>query len=168
MRPLAARVRRTIRRHGLIPRGGRVVVAVSGGPDSVALLHLLLELGREGDLEVAAVAHFNHQLRGAASDRDEGFCRRLAASLSLAFTTESADVAAAARHDRISIEQAGHRLRYAFYDRAAARHRADRVAVGHTRDDQAETVLLRLLRGAGPEGLAGVHPRAGCVGGAGR
>lgn len=163
MRPLAARVRRTIRRHGLISRGGRVVVAVSGGPDSVALLHLLLELGREGDVEVAAVAHFNHRLRGAASDQDEEFCRRLASSLSLAFTTESADVAAAARHDRVSIEQAGHRLRYAFYDRAAARHQADRVAVGHTRDDQAETVLLRLLRGAGPEGLAGMHPRAGCV-----
>jgi tRNA(Ile)-lysidine synthase len=163
MHPLVTRVRRTIRRHDLIPRGGRVVVAVSGGSDSVALLHLLRALGAEGDLRVAAVAHFNHRLRGAASDEDEAFCRRLAALWAMPFVADGTDVAAAAAADRTSIELAGRRLRYAFFDRAAAAHAADRVAVGHTRDDQAETVLLRLLRGAGPEGLAAIHPRAGPI-----
>lgn len=163
MHALLARVRRTIRRGALVPRGARVLVAVSGGSDSVALLHLLLELQPDGGFTVAALAHLNHRLRGAAADADEAYCRALAGSLGLSVIVEGRDVAAAARDGRVSVEHAGHRLRHEFFARAAAACGADRVALGHTRDDQAETFLLRLLRGAGPAGLAAMHPRAGSI-----
>ncbi|MGH7947912.1 MAG: tRNA lysidine(34) synthetase TilS, partial [Candidatus Binataceae bacterium] len=129
----------------------------------MALLHLMLELQRQGDLRVAGVAHLNHQLRGSASDHDEAFCRTVAGSLLLPIVVEGVDVAAAARQARHSIEQTARRLRYAFLHRAATALAADRIAIGHTRNDQAETFLLRVLRGAGPVGLAGIRPCAGIV-----
>jgi tRNA(Ile)-lysidine synthase len=140
-----------------------VIVAVSGGSDSVALLCVLRELQQQGEVTVAAVAHFNHRLRGAASDEDEAFVRALATSVSLPVVVDTADVAGVARIERTSLEQAGRRLRYEFLGRAAASFSTERVAVGHTRDDQAETVLMRLVRGAGPVGMAGIHPRAGLI-----
>ena len=161
--PLRERVLRTIRQHALIPDGGRVVVAVSGGSDSVALVHILHELATDGAFELVGLAHFNHQLRGAAADEDEAFCRKLAAARSLPLDVESADVRTLARTRRTSIENAARQARYAFLERAASRARADRVAVGHTRNDQAETFLLRLVRGAGPRGLAGIYPRVGLI-----
>ena len=139
------------------------MVALSGGSDSVALLYLMHDLQRDGDFSVVGVAHLNHQLRGAESDQDETLCRKIAASLSLPIVVESFDVAAAAHQARRSIEQTARRLRYEFLHRAAASLGADRIAVGHTRNDQAETFLLRLLRGAGPVGLAGIRPRSGIV-----
>ena len=156
-------VLRTIRQYALIPDGGRVVVAVSSGSDSVALVHILHELATAGAFELVGLAHFNHQLRGAAADEDEAFCRELAAARSLPLDVESADVRTLARTRRTSIEDAARQARYAFLERAASRARADRVAVGHTRNDQAETFLLRLVRGAGPRGLAGIYPRAGLI-----
>jgi len=156
-------VRRTIRRHEMLPRGGRVVVALSGGPDSVALLHLLRDLESADELVVAGLAHFNHQLRGAASDGDEQFCRDLATALSLPIEVGRADVRTIACHERRSIEDAARRLRYAFLREAAARLAADAIAIGHSREDQAETFLLRLLRGAGTRGLGAIRPKAGIV-----
>jgi tRNA(Ile)-lysidine synthase len=160
---LTDRVLRTIRRHDLIPRGSRVAVAVSGGPDSMALAYVLNDLQRTGGYTLAGLAHFNHQLRGAAAEADERFCRGVAAGIGLPIDVESADVAARAAEWAVSIEAAGRRARYEFFERAAGRLAADRVAVGHTRNDQAETFLLRLLRGAGPRGLGGIHPRAGAI-----
>jgi tRNA(Ile)-lysidine synthase len=159
---LLAAVRRTIRRHQMVPRGGRVAVALSGGPDSVALLHLMRELERSGDVILAGIAHFNHQLREAAAE-DEQFCRDLAAALDLPIAVGSADVRTAARESKQSIEDTARRLRYAFLHQASASFGADAIAVGHTRDDQAETVLLRMVRGAGTRGLASIRPRAGSV-----
>lgn len=158
---LTGSVLRTIRRHGMLPPGGRVAVAVSGGPDSVALLHLLRALEVEGELVVAGAAHFNHRLRGEAADGDEAFCRELAASFGLPFEVGSGDVTALARLEKRSIEDAARRMRYEFLAQAAARLRADAVAIGHSRDDQAETFLLRLLRGSGTRGLGAIRPRAG-------
>ena len=143
------RVRKTITRYNMLPRGGRIAVAVSGGPDSVCLLHVLVELARSFEVSLA-VAHLNHQLRGAESDDDENFVAGLAASLGLPFHRAAADVAAV--HD--NLEQAGRRARRDFF----AGLTADRIALGHTRDDQAETVLFRLLRGSGLRGLAGIYP----------
>jgi tRNA(Ile)-lysidine synthase len=160
---LSQRVLRSIRRHALLPRGGRVLVALSGGPDSVALVHLLLELQADGDLTVAGLAHFNHQLRGIDADADETFCRAMADTLGLPFDVGRADVAAAARDAGRSIEDVARELRYAFLERAADRSSADAIAVGHSLDDQAETFLLRLVRGAGARGLAAILPRAGRV-----
>ena len=163
MDPLATRVLVSVRRQELIPPGGRVVVAVSGGGDSVALLLLLAELAKQDAVELAGVAHFNHRLRPPASDEDERLCRDLAARFSLPFVVESADVAAMARSERISVEHAGHRVRHAFFGRVAGRLGACRVALGHTIDDQAETYLLRLLRGAGAAGFSAIRPRIGLV-----
>ena len=160
---LIERVRLTIRRHALLARGGRVLVALSGGPDSVALAHLLLELQADGELAVAGLAHFNHQLRGAEADADEAFCREMAAALELPIDVGCADVRAAAREAGRSVEDEARERRYAFFEEAAGRLGADAIAVGHSLDDQAETFLLRLTRGSGSRGLAGILPRAGRV-----
>ena len=155
---LGERVLDTIRRHALVPRGDRVVVALSGGSDSVALLRLLRELADAGELVVAGVAHLNHGLRDAAH-ADEQFCRALAAEIGVAFRSDLVDVRALAERLHTSLEDAGRRARYELFARVATELGADVVATGHTRDDQAETFLLRLIRGAGPRGLAGIHPR---------
>ncbi|MCE2539077.1 MAG: tRNA lysidine(34) synthetase TilS [Acidobacteria bacterium] len=163
MSPLAHRVRQSLEREALLPTGARVLVACSGGGDSVALGALLCELAPVASWSVAGLLHVNHRLRGAVSDEDEAFCRDVAATLGVPVTVERVDVAARARAERISIEAAGHRVRYEWFARAVREGRADLVATGHTRDDQAETVLLRLIRGAGPAGLGGIRPRIGGV-----
>ncbi len=142
--------------------GDRVGVAVSGGADSVALLVLLNELA--GELGVLlSVLHFNHQLRGAESNADEQFVQELSVRLNLEAHVERADVAGEARGHGWNLEDAGRRLRGEFFRGLVAQDRVTRVAVAHTADDQAETVLAHLLRGTGLTGLAGIHPVAGRV-----
>ena len=155
---LLQQVRRTIRRHDLCPPGTRLLVAVSGGSDSVALTFILRELAPTNEFSVVGLAHFNHHLRPTA-DRDEEFCRALAGRLNLPIVVGSAEIREYAASERLGIEQAARRARYAFLHRAAADLGADRIAVGHTRDDQAETFLLKLIRGAGLTGLGGIYPR---------
>jgi tRNA(Ile)-lysidine synthase len=156
---ITGRVRDTIRRHGLLRRSDRVVVALSGGPDSVALFRLLRELEADGDLTVAGVAHLNHGLREAAH-HDERFARALATDAGVTFRSDLVDVRARAALLRTSLEDAGRRARYELFERVATELDAEAIATGHTRDDQAETFLLRLLRGAGPRGLGGIHYKA--------
>jgi tRNA(Ile)-lysidine synthase len=163
MTSLAARVLAGIRRRQLFEPGTRVVAAVSGGADSVALAWLLRELSEAGALRLVAIAHLDHSLRGAESARDAAFCRDLAAELAVAFEVEAADVARLAREHRQSIEEAGREARYAFFERVRARASAGAVSTGHTRDDQAETVLMRIFRGAGTKGLSGIPPRRGAI-----
>ena len=160
---LCHRVLRTVRMHRMVSHGGRVLVALSGGADSIAMLHLLRELETTGVLTIAGVAHFNHRLRGAAADADERFCRDVAASLDLPIEVDSTDVRALAAAEGRSLEDAARTARYAFLEAAADRLEAEAIAVGHSVEDQAETFLLRLLRGAGPRGLAGIRPRTGRV-----
>jgi len=162
MRALVDRVRRTVRSHGLVEAGGRVIGALSGGSDSVALVLLLKALDEAGDLALVGVAHLNHRLRESAA-RDEQFCRDLATRLAIPIDVDSVDVADLAARRGVSIEVAGRDARYAFLAQAARRAEADRVAVGHTRDDQAETFLLRLFRGAGARGLSAIRPRNGVI-----
>ena len=145
-----------VRKHRLLHPGERVGVAVSGGADSVALLRALADLAPSFGV-VIFVLHLNHRLRGKESDADERFVRELAAQYSLEAVIESEDVAALAALFHLSLEAAGRRARYAFFQRAAVALRLNCVATAHTRDDQAETVLLRVLRGAGTSGLAGIH-----------
>lgn len=137
--------------------GDRVLVGVSGGPDSVALLHVLWVLSEELEI-LLHVGHLNHMLRGEAADEDAAYVRDLAGRLGLPVTIESRDVAAVARKERISVELAARKVRYEFYRQAASSTGAARVALGHHAGDQAETVLLRLVRGTGTTGLAGIPP----------
>jgi tRNA(Ile)-lysidine synthase len=159
---LIDRVRATIRAHDLARADTRVLVAVSGGSDSVALAYLMADLAARGVLQVVGLAHLNHRLRPAAA-ADEKFCGALAARLGWPFLSHGEDVAARARAERRSLEDAARAARYEFLEDARQRCHADVVALGHTRDDQAETLLLRLIRGAGARGLAGMHPRNGTV-----
>jgi tRNA(Ile)-lysidine synthase len=160
---LQQRIVATIQRHALLRDGAGVLVALSGGADSVALLFLLRELEASGALRVAGAAHLHHGLRGAAADADAAFCESLAARFDVPFVVERADVASLARLQKRSIEDAARAARYAFLARARAACGAEAVAVAHTRDDQAETFLLRLLRGAGTRGLGSIRPRNGHV-----
>ena len=147
-----------IREHELLKAGDRVGLAVSGGADSVGLLRLLLELRDELGL-VFSVLHFNHKIRGADADRDESFVRSLAAEHCLECCCSSVDVPAYAAEHRLSLESAGRKARYDFFESILRQQNTTVVATGHTMDDQAETVLMRLLRGAGTRGLAGIYPQ---------
>ena len=142
--------------------GDRVGVAVSGGADSVALLLLLLQL-REKLGIVLSVVHFNHKLRGKASDEDEKFVAKLAAKHGLEFHSASVDVAKKAKEERANLEDAARRARYDYFRSLAESGVCRRIAVAHTADDQAETVLAHLLRGTGLAGLGGIHPVAGPI-----
>jgi tRNA(Ile)-lysidine synthase len=146
----------------MVPKGGRLLVAVSGGSDSVALALLLHALQQRGELVIAGIGHLNHALRVEAT-ADEDFCRDLASSLNVPFYSATVDVRARARDERTSIEDAGRRARYEFLAATADQADAGAIATGHTLDDQAETFLMRAIRGAGPRGLAGVFPVAGQV-----
>ncbi len=137
-------------------------VGVSGGADSVALLLLLTGL-REKLGIVLSVAHLNHKLRGKASEGDEKFVAQLAATLGLPFHAESVNVAARAKREKANLEDTGRRARYEFFARLVQEGKLDRVAVAHTADDQAETVLAHILRGTGLAGLGGIHPKTECV-----
>ncbi|MCS6937260.1 MAG: tRNA lysidine(34) synthetase TilS [Candidatus Bipolaricaulota bacterium] len=149
------RVQQTIERYHMLQRGDRVLVAVSGGVDSVVLLKVLTEL-KEYQLSLG-VAHFDHAIR-ADSARDAEFVQELAESLQLAYYTERADVPAYARAQRLSLEEAARALRSQFLEKTAKTHKFRKIALGHHLNDQAETLLMRLLRGSGVDGLAGIPP----------
>ena len=146
-----------IREQRLLHAGERVAVAVSGGADSVALLRVLLELRPELGV-VLAVAHFNHGLRGEQSAADQAFVAELAREHELEFFAGHGEVREHAAIRKLSLEAAGRKLRYQWLVKLSREQRFDAIATAHTQDDQAETVLLKLLRGAGTRGLAGIYP----------
>ena len=158
MADLLHQVRRTIRRYDLLRDGMALIVGVSGGPDSLCLLHLLSRLAPEMGLRLH-VAHLNHELRGADADADADFVAEFAAGLGLSCTVGRADVAELAREAGLSLEEAARQARYRFLAAVAADAGADTVAVGHNADDQAETVLMHFLRGSGVAGLRGMLPK---------
>jgi len=159
---LEIQARRTIRKYHMLESGEHVLAAVSGGADSVALLLCLHKLSPKMGLKLT-VAHLNHRLRGAESDADLEFARRLSSELGLAFVSEAVEVRPKAAEQHANLEEVARQVRYDFLRRTAARIGAQKIAVGHTLNDQAETVLMRILRGSGPEGLAAIHPTVGGV-----
>ncbi len=154
---MTERIYQFVKRHRMLEPGDRVAAAVSGGADSVALLQVLMELRDRLAVELA-VAHFNHRLRGAESDADARFVEELAARRGLPFFGAAADVAAEAHSRRRNLESVSRELRYRFLRSLVERGEVKKVATGHSADDQAETVLARLLRGSGTRGLAGIYP----------
>ena len=147
-----------IARENLFSVGESLLVALSGGADSVALLRVLLRLGYRCD-----AAHCNFHLRGEESNRDEEFCRTLCRQLGVALHITHFDTQAYARQEGISIEMAARDLRYAWFDELCREHDYTRVAVAHHRDDSVETLLLNLVRGTGLAGLTGISSRNGRV-----
>lgn len=152
-----AQVENSIERHHLLSHGDAIVVGVSGGPDSLCLLHLLMRLRDEYALRLH-VAHLNHQLRGAEAEADAAFVTRLAAEWGLPATVEARDVPALAKERKLAIEEAARQARYAFLGRVARAIGARKVAVGHNADDQVETICMHWLRGSGLAGLRGMQP----------
>jgi tRNA(Ile)-lysidine synthase len=151
-----------IRNARMILPGDRVAVAVSGGADSVALLRILENLRDELGVTLSVV-HFDHMLRGDDSTADAQFVAQLARDSGLQMVAAREDVAAEAARHGWNLEDAARRLRYAFFERVCAAGQATRIAVAHTAQDQAETVLAHLIRGTGPAGLAGIYPAARSV-----
>ncbi len=159
---LKEKVLQAITRYALLRAGERVLVAVSGGQDSLTLLGILHELAPELQIELA-VAHLHHGLRGEAADADQQYVRELAETLKLPFVTEKINVAAQAAQKKISLEEAGRQARYDFLERAAAAQHCQKIALGHTATDRAETLLINLLRGTGIYGLRSIPPRRGQI-----
>ena len=159
MTDLLQRVEHAVQTHRLLQRGDRLLVAVSGGLDSMALLHVLHKLSTLHRWRLT-VAHFNHRLRGRSSDADEQLVRRTAARLKLPFAAGDADVKSFARQSKLSLEMAARKIRHEFLARTARERKIRTVVLAHHADDQVELFFLRLLRGTGGGGLAGMKWRS--------
>jgi tRNA(Ile)-lysidine synthase len=157
-----SKANKTIDYYNLIKPKDRIIVAVSGGPDSVALLFTLLELKKELNLSLF-VAHINHKLRGKESDKDQEFVRKLTSDLKLRFYTRSFQVKKEAKKLKLSVEECAREIRYDYLNKLAGKLKAQKIALGHNFNDQAETVLLRLIRGSGSLGLSGISPVKGRI-----
>jgi len=156
MMTIREKTKRTIERYNMLYSGETVLVGVSGGPDSMALLYLLMDIRNEYGIALK-LAHLNHGFRKEAVDEAE-FVRKTAVSLGLPVIISSIDVPAIKERDGLSAQEAARKARYAFFAAAVEEAGASMVALAHTADDQAETVLMRLLRGSGPLGLSGIPP----------
>ncbi|MDD5132170.1 MAG: tRNA lysidine(34) synthetase TilS [bacterium] len=159
---LVKQVEAFIEKQDLLKKGDRILVAVSGGIDSVVLLRVLRILSPKYHWDIQ-LAHFNHSLRGRAADRDAAFVRELAVTQALPFYVQKQNVRKYAREKGLSIEEAARSLRYEFLEKIAQDINADKIAIAHNANDQAETVLLFLLRGAGKTGLAGMPVTRGKI-----
>ena len=149
------KAKQTIEQFDMLQCNDRVVAAVSGGPDSVALVYILNRLKKKWRLHLH-LAHLNHMLRKEEAESETIFVRKLAKKLALPISCESSKVKDAAKELKLSLEEAGRRARYNFFLRVAKENSACKIALGHNRDDQAETVLMRFLRGSGISGLLGI------------
>ncbi len=154
------RVKKTIERFGMVERGDHILVAVSGGMDSVSLLHVLMALRERLELKLT-VCHLNHSLRGEESLRDEEFVRKMAGELGLPCEVKKEDINSIAREREGSLQEVARAVRYAFFEEVAQRVVAEKLALGHTSDDNAETVLMRFIRGSSVTGLRGIPPVRG-------
>ncbi|PID74874.1 MAG: tRNA lysidine(34) synthetase TilS [Desulfobacterales bacterium] len=156
-------VKNTITEYRMIQPCDRILVALSGGPDSVALLRTLMALRTELSIENIGAAHLNHLLRKETAQKDQIFARNLAHEYRIPFFTRSLDVGNLAACEKLSMEAAGRKARYDFFHQLAAEHGFTRIATGHNRDDNAEQVLMALIRGAGPTGMKGIAPIRGII-----
>ena len=155
-------VKALISEYDMFPRDGKVLCAVSGGADSICLLHLAWSMAEEGGFQVAA-AHYHHGMRGDAADSDAAFVEAFCRERKIPCVTERGDVYGEAQRRGLGVEETGRQLRYEFLRRTAAELRCDRIATAHNADDNLETLLLHLVRGAGLHGLAGIPPRRGDI-----
>jgi tRNA(Ile)-lysidine synthase len=152
---LFQKVKKTIEKHLMLSGRGRLLIALSGGPDSVCLLHILKIQQEELGLDLQAV-YIDHGLRPGEAGLEIDFCKNLCAKFNLDFLTKKVDVKCYAKEKKLNIQEAARELRYRVFEETARELNAEKIALGHTADDQAETLLMRLLRGTGPAGLSGI------------
>lgn len=150
-------VLQTIRENSMIKENDKIIVAVSGGPDSMCLLHILYTLKESLKISLAA-AHVNHCLRGQDADEDENYVKNFCKALNIDFYSIRVDVKSLSSERNISSEMAGRAVRYEFFERLKGEINADKIALAHNANDQAETLLMRIMRGTGSEGLIGIKP----------
>lgn len=155
------KVIKTIENHGLIARGDKVLLALSGGSDSISLLHILNDIKSKFNFELF-VCHLNHSIR-AEADSDEEFVKQICNELKVVCFTKKADIPAIAKKEKISEELAGRNARYAFFEEIMQKHNIDLVATAHNKNDVAETVLMHMMRGSGIDGLSGIAYKRGRV-----
>jgi tRNA(Ile)-lysidine synthase len=160
--PILKQVKAYLAEQRLVADGEKVLVALSGGPDSVALLHLLCRLRKSHRLYLSAV-YINHQIRPRSAAKEERFCDQLCDRLDVGFIPIREDIPTLAKKRRVSLEEAARDFRYETFHRLAGEHGFDRVALGHHADDQVETILFRLFRGTGPYGLTGIPANRGRI-----
>ena len=156
MKDILKKMKKTIREQGLIERGDGVVVGFSGGPDSLCLLEALRQLREELGIRTLAAVHVNHMYRGEAADRDEAFCAAYCRERGVLFRAERADVESLAKEWKVGTEEAGRKVRYGAFARMAEELGGAKIAVAHNREDQGETLFLRIVRGTGTAGLCGI------------
>jgi len=152
-----AQVLGTIREHDMVAPGHSVLIGVSGGPDSMALVQVLMGLKKDLDIRIG-LAHLNHMLRGGHALADETFVRDFAREHNLDLVVETKNVAELAKEQQLCVEEAGRNVRYDFFNRVACEKEFHRIALGHHRDDNIEQVLMNFVRGTGPLGLRGIPP----------
>ncbi|MEA3560925.1 MAG: tRNA lysidine(34) synthetase TilS [Candidatus Omnitrophota bacterium] len=151
------KIEKTITKYNMLSEGDKVLIGVSGGPDSIALIYLLYYLKDNYSLKLY-VTHLNHMIRGAQAREDAAFVRNLANELRLPIVVKSEDVPYFVRENKLTLEQGARIIRYKFFFESAKRIKADKIALGHNADDQVETVLMRIIRGTGLQGLGSMHP----------
>ena len=145
----------TINRYELIKKGDKIVVGLSGGPDSVCLLHILSRMKDEWDLEIYA-AHLNHQIRGIEAQKDAFYISKLCEEMGITFFIKSINVPEYCERNGVSIEEGARQLRYEMFSEIKDKTKANKIAIGHNLNDQAETILMRIMRGTGLQGLKGI------------
>ena len=146
----------TINRHNLIEKGDKIVLGISGGPDSVCLLHILNRLKEQFDIEIYA-AHLNHQIRGIEAQKDALYVTRLCEEMGIKYFVRSIDVPKYCQENKLSIEDGARKLRYEMFFEIMQRTHANKIAIAHNVNDQAETILMRIMRGTGLHGLRGIE-----------
>lgn len=146
----------TCREFNLIAKGDKIVVGVSGGPDSISLVHLLVKYKEKFGIEII-VCHINHLIRKDSTD-DEKFVENYCKKNNIKFYSKKVDVETYAKENKLSVEDAGRRVRYDFFEEVKQKENANKIAIAHNKNDNAETILLNLIRGAGSKGLEGIRP----------
>lgn len=155
MKVIEQKVLRFIKENDLISSGDKILIALSGGPDSIFLLHFLYKFRKKFKIEIGA-AHINHLLRGKDSERDELFCKAVCNELEIPIYTLCKDVKSFAKKNKYSLEVAGRKIRYDYFDKVLSSNRFNKIATAHNADDNTETVLLNLIKGTGTKGIAGI------------
>lgn len=153
---IVERVRSTINKYNLLKKGDKVVLGLSGGPDSVCLLHILKQLEKEYDISIYA-AHLNHQIRGIEAQKDVMYISQLCDSLGVKLFVKSINVPAYCKEKGLSLEEGARKLRYEMFYEIKQKTKSDKIAIGHNLNDQAETIIMRMMRGTGLQGLKGIE-----------